>query len=278
MLLLCASRCRNSDVYAHYRPVLVDTVVSRGEFLTSYTPYQAEISQGTLTTIFEFQTMICQLTGMDLANASMYDGSTAVAEAALMAARLTSKGGLLVARTLHPEYQDVLHTYAKNQGMPITEFGYDGETGASDLDDLESKINPLTAAVIVQSPNFFGCIEDVRRAAGIAHKNGALLVLAFSEAVSLGILEPPPADIAAGELQSFAISPSYGGPYCGTDRDAREVRPADAGSAGGRDDGYPRKPGILPDAGHPRAAYPAGEGDSNICTNQALIALMATVS
>jgi glycine dehydrogenase subunit 1 len=202
-----------AGVYAHYRPVLVDTVVSRGEFLTSYTPYQAEISQGTLTTIFEFQTMICQLTGMDVANASMYDGSTALAEAALMAARLTGKGGLLVARSVHPEYQEVLQTYAKNQGMPITEFGYDAETGAADLDDLERKIDDLTAAVIVQSPNFFGVVEDVKRAAAIAHRRGALLVMGFTEAVSLGILEPPQADIVAGELQSFAISPSYGGPY-----------------------------------------------------------------
>src|ERR1700693_293986 len=121
-----------AGVYNHYRPVLVDTIVSRGEFLTSYTPYQAEIAQGTLTTIFEFQTMICQLTGMDAANASMYDGSTALAEAALMAARLTSKGGLLVARTVHPEYREVLKTYARNQGMPITEFGYDEATGAAD--------------------------------------------------------------------------------------------------------------------------------------------------
>src|SRR5579862_2385117 len=114
-----------AGVYAHYRPVLVDTVVARGEFLTSYTPYQAEMAQGTLTTIFEFQTMICQLTGMDLANASMYDGSTAVPEAALMAARLASKGGLLISRAVHPEYRAVLRTFSKNQNMPIAEFGYD---------------------------------------------------------------------------------------------------------------------------------------------------------
>src|SRR5215469_790591 len=133
-----ANECANgyasflgAGVYNHYRPVLVDTVVSRGEFLTSYTPYQAEIAQGTLTTIFEFQTMICQLTGMDAANASMYDGSTAVAEAALMAARLTGRSGLVVARSLHPEYQQVLQTYAKNQAMPITEFGYGNASGAA---------------------------------------------------------------------------------------------------------------------------------------------------
>src|SRR5437016_7377534 len=117
-----------AGVYQHYRPVLVDTVVSRGEFLTSYTPYQAEIAQGTLTSIFEFQTMICQLTGMDVANASMYDGSTAVPEAAMMAVRVTGRNRVLVSRTLHPEYREVLRTYARYQGMPVAEFGYNQES------------------------------------------------------------------------------------------------------------------------------------------------------
>src|SRR5271165_4698243 len=160
-----------AGVYHHYRPVLVDTVVSRGEFLTSYTPYQAEISQGTLTTIFEFQTMICQLTGMDVANASMYDGSTAVPEAAMMAVRATGRGRVLVARTLHPEYRQVLQTYAKHQGMPVEEFGYDQESGQIDLEDLERKMDGLTAAVMVQSPNFFGIVDQVKAAAEIAHKH-----------------------------------------------------------------------------------------------------------
>src|SRR5258707_11146996 len=205
-----------AGVYNHYRPVLVDTVVSRGEFLTSYTPYQAEISQGTLTTIFEFQTMICQLTGMDVANASMYDGSTAVPEAAMMAVRATGKGRVLVARSVHPEYREVLDTYAKHQGMPVAEFGYVAETGGIDLEDLERKMDGLTAAVIIQSPNFFGIVDQVKAAAEIAHRHGALLVVIFTEAVSLGLLEPPAdADIVAGELQSFAISPCYGGPYAG---------------------------------------------------------------
>src|SRR5208283_4618082 len=129
-----------AGVYRHYRPVLVDTVVSRGEFLTSYTPYQPEISQGTLTAIFEFQTMICQLTGMDVANASMYDGSTAMPEAALMAVRATGKGRVLVAKSVHPEYREVLLTFARHQGMPVEEFGYDAETGTIDLEDLERKM------------------------------------------------------------------------------------------------------------------------------------------
>ena len=205
-----------AGVYHHYRPVLVDTVVSRSEFLTSYTPYQAEISQGTLTTIFEFQTMICQLTGMEVANASMYDGSTAVPEAAMMAMRLTGRDRILVARTVHPEYREVLATYAQHQGMPVVEVDYRRDSGALDIEDLEKKIDDQTAAVIIQSPNFFGIVEDVRRAAEIAHRNGALLIFIFAEAVSLGLLEPPrDADIVAGELQSFAISPGYGGPFAG---------------------------------------------------------------
>src|SRR5438094_5904917 len=126
-----------AGVYPHYRPVLVDTVVSRGEFLTSYTPYQAEIAQGTLTTIFECQAMMCQLTGMDVANASMYDGSTATPEAAMMAVRATGRSGVLVSRAVHPEYREVLRTYARNQGMPIEEFAYDSATGGIDLEALE---------------------------------------------------------------------------------------------------------------------------------------------
>jgi glycine dehydrogenase subunit 1 len=266
-----------AGVYAHYRPVLVDTVVSRGEFLTSYTPYQAEIAQGTLTTIFEFQTMICQLTGMDVANASMYDGSTGLAEAALMAARLTGKGGLLVARTVHPEYQEVLQTYAKNQGMPITEFGYDAETGVADLDDLERKLNDLTAAVIVQSPNFFGVVEDVKRAAALAHKRGALLVMGFTEAVSLGILEPPQADIVAGELQSFAISPSYGGPYAGIIATREKfARQMPGRLVGETTDTHGNRAFCLTLATREQHIR-REKATSNICTNQALIALMATV-
>jgi glycine dehydrogenase subunit 1 len=266
-----------AGVYSHYRPVLVDTVVSRGEFLTSYTPYQAEISQGTLTTIFEFQTMICQLTGMDLANASMYDGSTALAEAALMAARLTSKGGLLVARSVHPEYREVLKTYARNQGMPITEFGYDRDTGAADLADLEIKLNDLTAAVIMQSPNFFGVVENLKQAAELAHKRGALLVMGFSEAVSLGILEPPPADIVAGELQSFAISPSYGGPYAGIIATREKfARQMPGRLVGETTDSHGNRAFCLTLATREQHIR-REKATSNICTNQALIALMATV-
>jgi glycine dehydrogenase subunit 1 len=267
-----------AGVYNHYRPVLVDAVVSRGEFLTSYTPYQAEISQGTLTAIFEFQTMICQLTGMDVANASMYDGSTAVPEAAMMAARATAKGRVLVARSLHPEYREVLRTYAKNQGMKVEEVGYLQETGALDLEDLERKMDGLTAAVIVQSPNFFGIVDQVKAAAEIAHKSGALLVVIFTEAVSLGLLEPPAdADIVAGELQSFAISPSYGGPYAGIIATKEKlIRQVPGRLVGQSVDSRGNRAFCLTLATREQHIR-REKATSNICTNQALIALMATV-
>src|SRR5581483_2227993 len=267
-----------AGVYSHYRPVLVDTVVSRGEFLTSYTPYQAEIAQGTLTTIFEFQTMICQLTGMDVANASMYDGSTAVPEAAMMAVRATGKGRVLVARSLHPEYREVLNTYAKHQGMPVDEFGYLRDTGTIDLEDLERKMDPLTAAVIIQSPNFFGIVDQVKAAAEIAHKNGALLVVIFTEAVSMGLVEPPAdADIVAGELQSFAISPSYGGPYAGiiATKD-KYIRQMPGRLVGESVDSRGKRAFCLTLATREQHIR-REKATSNICTNQALIALMATV-
>jgi glycine dehydrogenase subunit 1 len=267
-----------AGIYNHYRPVLVDTVVSRGEFLTSYTPYQAEIAQGTLTTIFEFQTMICQLTGMDVANASMYDGSTAVPEAAMMAVRATGKGRVLVAKSVHPEYREVLLTYAKNQGMPVEEFGYVAASGAIDLEDLEAKIDDLTGAVIVQSPNFFGIVEQVKAAAEIAHKRGALLVLVFTEAVSLGLLEPPAeADIVAGELQSFAISPSYGGPYAGIIATKEKlIRQMPGRLVGQTTDSRGNRAFCLTLSTREQHIR-REKATSNICTNQALIALMATV-
>jgi glycine dehydrogenase subunit 1 len=280
-----AAECANgyasflgAGVYNHFRPVLVDTVVSRGEFLTSYTPYQAEIAQGTLTTIFEFQTMICQLTGMDVANASMYDGSTAVPEAAMMAVRATGKGRVLIAKSVHPEYREVLATYAKHQGMPVAEFGYVAESGYLDLEDLERKMDALTGAVIIQTPNFFGIVEQVKAAAEIAHRHGALLVVVFTEAVSLGLLEPPAdADIIAGELQSFAISPSYGGPYAGILAiKEKYIRQMPGRLVGQSTDSRGNRAFCLTLSTREQHIR-REKATSNICTNQALIALMATV-
>jgi glycine dehydrogenase subunit 1 len=265
-------------VYRHYRPVLADVIVSRSEFLTSYTPYQAEISQGTLVTIFEFQTMICQLTGMEVANASMYDGSTAVPEAALMAARVTKRSKVLVARSVHPEYRDVLATTVKQQGIPVVEFGFDPKTGAVDLADLESKLDDTVAAVILQSPNFFGVVENTKAAAALAHKHGALLVSVFTEAVALGLLEPPvDADIVAGELQSFAISPSYGGPFAGVIATKMEnIRQLPGRIVGQTTDANGDRAFCLTLSTREQHIR-REKATSNICTNQALIALMATV-
>jgi glycine dehydrogenase subunit 1 len=264
--------------YSHYRPVLVDSIVSRGEFLTSYTPYQAEISQGTLTSIFEFQSMMCQLTGMDVANASMYDGSTAMVEAAMMAARVTGRRKLLAARTVHPEYRQVLATYARSQGLAVEEFGYDRNTGCADKDDLAAKLDAEVAAVILQSPSFFGTVEDVRAAADAAHRAGALLIHVFTEAVSLGILRPPvEADIVAGELQSFAIAPSFGGPYAGViatkDKYVRQLPGRLVGETVDANGNRAYCLTLATREQHIRRE----KATSNICTNQALIALMATV-
>jgi len=267
-----------AGVYAHYRPVMVDTVISRGEFLTSYTPYQAEISQGTLTTIFEFQTMICQLTGMDVANASMYDGSTSVPEAALMASRITGRNRVLAAHTVHPEYREVLRTYARYGRLSIEEFEYAPDSGTLNLEDLEAKMDDQTAAVIIQAPNFFGIVEDAKVAAAIAHKRGALLVVVFTEAVSLGILQPPTdADIVAGELQSFAIAPSYGGPYAGIiATKERFIRQMPGRLVGETLDSRGARAFCLTLATREQHIR-REKATSNICTNQALIALMATV-
>ena len=266
-----------AGVYNHYRPVLVDAVVSRGEFLTSYTPYQAEISQGTLTSIFEFQTMVCQLTGMEVANASMYDGSSAVPEAAMMAVRVTHRDKVLIARTVHPEYREVLRTYTTHQGIPVEELAY-SKNGRLDLDDLRKKLSGDVAAVIVQTPNFFGLLEQLGEIRSLVAAKGALLVVVFTEAVALGLIEPPrEADIVVGELQSFAISPSYGGPYAGIIATHEKfIRQMPGRLVGETTDADGHRAFCLTLATREQHIR-REKATSNICTNQALLALMATV-
>src|ERR1700724_1695626 len=192
---------RGAGVYNHLRSVVTDAIIQRGEFLTSYTPYQAEISQGTLQAIFEFQTLMCELTGQEVANASMWDGSTATTEAVLMAERITGRQRVLGARSLHTEYRDVLKTYAKNSGLQVEEVAF-GSNGTIDRETLESAIRNDVAAVVAQSPNFFGVVEPVSELAEIVHSAGALLVVAITAGVSLGALRPPlEADIVAIERQ-----------------------------------------------------------------------------
>jgi len=198
---------RGAGVYNHLRSVVTDTIIQRGEFLTSYTPYQAEISQGTLQAIFEFQTLMCQLTGQQVANASMWDGSTATTEAVLMAERVTGRTRVLIARSAHPEYRDVLRTYAKNSGLQIEELPF-SPSGAIDSQALKGALRDDVAAVVVQSPNFFGAIEPVATLAEIAHSSGALLVVAITEGVSLGAIKPPAeADIVAMEAVRSFVPP-----------------------------------------------------------------------
>ncbi len=267
-----------AGVYRHYRPVIIDSLVQRGEFLTSYTPYQAEITQGTLQAIFEFQTMIAELTGMDVANASMYDGSTGAAEAVMMAVRVTGRHKAVVARTVHPEYREVLATYARHQGLPSTLVGYERETGRVDLKALEAEVTEETAAVLVQSPNFFGVIEDIPAIAEIAHKKGALLIVSIAEAVSLGVVRPPvEADIVSMEAQSFGVALSYGGPYCGVIAAKEQyVRQMPGRLVGQTTDSTGYRGFVLTLATREQHIR-REKATSNICTNQALVALMATI-
>ncbi len=266
-----------AGVYIHLRSVITDAILQRGEFLTSYTPYQAEISQGTLQAIFEFQTLMCQLTGQEVANASMYDGSTATTEAVLMAERLTGRRRVLVARSVHPEYRDVLKTYAKNSGLQIEEIRYAAD-GTIETSALHSALKDDVAAVVAQSPNFFGAIEPVTALADIAHKPGALLIVAVAEGVSLGAVRPPAeADIVAMEAQSFGLPPSYGGPFAGViaSRD-KFVRQMPGRLAGQTTDSGGRSGFVLTLATREQHIR-REKATSNICTNQALCALAATV-
>jgi len=266
-----------AGVYNHLRSVVTDAMIQRGEFLTSYTPYQAEISQGTLQAIFEFQTLMCELTGMDVANASMWDGSTATTEAVLMADRLTHRRRVIVARSLHPEYRQVLATYARNLDLKIDEVGF-AASGQVDAAQLSASVDAETAAVVVQSPNFLGVIEPVAQVAEIAHAKNALLVVAVSEGVSLGAVRPPAeADIVAMEAQSFGLPPSYGGPYAGVIGTREQfVRQMPGRLAGQTTDAQGRRGFVLTLATREQHIR-REKATSNICTNQALCALAATV-
>ncbi len=266
-----------AGAYRHYRPVIIDSLVQRGEFLTSYTPYQAEITQGTLQAIFEFQTMICELTGMEIANASMYDGSTGAAEAVMMAARITGRHAVLAAATVHPEYREVMGTYAQHQGLPSTVIGY-GKDGRIDMQQLAANLNETTACVIVQSPNFFGIVEDVAAIAELAHSKGALLIVSIAEAVSLGILKPPTeADIVSMEAQSFGVALSYGGPYCGVIASKEKYLRQMPGRLCGETVDSEGRRGFVLTLSTREQHIRREKATSNICTNQALVALMTTI-
>jgi len=268
-----------AGAYTHYAPTIVDSLIQRSEFFTAYTPYQPEISQGTLQAIFEFQTLVCQLTGMDVANASMYDGSTAMAEAVLMAERVTRRQRVLVSGAVHPEYLKVAQTYVAHAGVELRQLDADEETGRTALGD-GAALDQTVAAVVVQSPNFFGCVEDLKALAERAHAVGALLVVVVTESASFGLLRPPGAcgaDIVAAEGQSFGVPLSFGGPYVGLfatrEQYARQLPGRLAGVAYDRQG----RRGFVLTLATREQHIRREKATSNICTNEGLIALASTI-
>jgi glycine dehydrogenase subunit 1 len=268
-----------AGAYSHYSPTIVDHLISRSEFFTAYTPYQPEISQGTLQAIFEFQTLVCQLTGMDVANASMYDGSTALAEAVLMAERITRRKKVITSAAVHPEYLEVADTYVQHYGIELKLAGTDEQTGLISAEGLNS-LDEQTAALVVQSPNFFGCVEDVSALAERAHAVGALLIVVVTESISFGLLRSPGAcgaDIVAAEGQSFGVPVSFGGPFVGLfatrDKYARQLPGRLVGEAF---DKQGRRGFVLTLATREQHIR-REKATSNICTNEGLIALAATI-
>jgi glycine dehydrogenase subunit 1 len=265
--------------YSHYIPTIVDHLISRSEFFTAYTPYQPEISQGTLQAIFEFQTLVCQLTGMDIANASMYDGSTAMAEAVLMAERVTKRAKVIVSSAGHPQYLEVAHTYVQHAGIDLEVAPFDTGSGQTPVSAFDA-IDDQTAAIVVQSPNFFGCVEDLQALSEKAHANGALLVVAVTEAMSFGLLRSPGAcgaDIVVAEGQSFGVPMSYGGPYVGLfatrDKYARQIPGRLVGEAYDKNG----RRGFVLTLATREQHIRREKATSNICTNEGLIALAATI-
>ena len=266
-----------AGVYSHFSPTIVDHLIQRSEFFTSYTPYQPEIAQGTLQYIFEFQTLVCQLTGMEVANASMYDGSTAMAEAYLMAQRVTRREKIVVAKSVHPEYREVATTYDQHGDSEIIEIGFDETTGrVKGLEALDDK----TAALVVQSPNFFGCVEDLQSLADAAHAVGALFVVVVTEAISFGLLKTPGecgADIVVGEGQSWGVPMGFGGPHVGLfatqEKFVRQMPGRLCGVAYDKNGNR----GFVLTLSTREQHIRREKATSNICTNQGLIALAATI-
>lgn len=266
-----------AGAYDHYIPAVVDQIISRQEFYTAYTPYQPEISQGTLQVIFEYQTMISELTGLPVANASMYDGATAMTEAAIMACEATRRTEILVLRSVHPESRQVLNTYAKFRNISIMEVDY--KNGQVDKCDLEKKINSNTAAVIVQSPNFFGVIEDIESIKDMVHDNKSLLIVSC-DPISLALLKSPgevEADIAVGEGQSLGNPISFGGPYLGFMAVTEKLMRKIPGRIVGQTVDKNGKRGFVLTLQTREQHIRREKATSNICSNQALNALTATI-
>ncbi len=267
-----------AGAYDHYIPSIINHIISRSEFYTSYTPYQPEISQGTLQYIFEFQTLICNLTGMDVANASLYDGGTAITEAALMAAASSKKDEIIVSKTVRPESIQVLKTYAHMQGLKVVEV--DMKDGVTDLEKLEGLVSDNTAAVIVQSPNFFGIIEDLKATGEIAHKGKKTSFIASVDPISLAILKKPGelgVDVVVGEAQGMGIPVSFGGPYLGfIAAKSGYMRKLPGRIVGQTEDKNGKRSFVLTLTAREQHIR-REKATSNICSNQGLNVLAATI-
>ncbi|MDO0821717.1 aminomethyl-transferring glycine dehydrogenase subunit GcvPA [Desulfosporosinus nitroreducens] len=266
-----------AGAYEHYIPSFIDQLLLRSEFYTAYTPYQPEISQGTLQAIYEYQTLVCELTGMDVTNASMYDGASALAEAALMTCDATRREKVLVLQTVHPEYREVLRTYLPPRGVELVEIPF--KDGVLDQAALEAALQEDIAGVLIQNPNFFGSIERAEEIVQLAHAKGALVVMSVNP-VSLGLLKSPGecgADIAVGEGQPFGNALNYGGPYLGflSCRD-KFVRRMPGRVVGATTDKNGKKGYVL--TLQAREQHIRREkATSNICSNEALCALAFTM-
>jgi glycine dehydrogenase subunit 1 len=267
-----------AGVYDHYIPVIVDHVISRSEFYTAYTPYQPEISQGELQAIFEFQSMICELTGMDVANSSMYDGGTALAEAAMLSCGQTRRKKVLISSAVHPEAKEVLRTYAKGQRIEVVEIPY--ENGLTDVEALKGLIDGDTAAVLVQYPNFFGGIEPLKELEEVIHGAKALMVVS-SNPLALGVLTPPGkfgADIVVGDAQPFGIPTAFGGPHCGYFAVTTKLMRKIPGRLVGQTVDEQGQRGFVLTLQAREQHIRRDKATSNICSNQALNALAASVA
>jgi glycine dehydrogenase subunit 1 len=268
-----------AGVYQHYIPSVVNHMLLRGEFFTAYTPYQPEISQGELQAIFEYQTMVCELTGMEVANSSMYDGATSLAEAAMMAAGHTGRKKVITSRAVHPEARKVLDTYAYGQGVALQEAGFTTE-GVTDTAALEAVVDEETAAVIIQYPNFLGNVEDLAVIEKIVHAKGALLIVS-SNPLALGILEAPGklgADIVVGDMQPFGIPASFGGPHCGYFATSSKLMRKMPGRIVGQTKDEEGKRGFVLTLQAREQHIRREKATSNICSNQALLALAAAIT
>lgn len=263
-----------AGAYRHFSPTIVNHILLRGEFFTSYTPYQPEISQGMLQAIFEYQTMVCKLTGMDVANASMYDNSSALAESAIMATRIKKKNRILISKAAHPEHRQVVKTYTDANSLELVEADFeDGITKIMDGGDF--------AAIIIQNPNFFGCIENLERMEKFAHENDALLIVSVNEPTSLGILKSTGsynADIVIGEGHSFGNPVSFGGPYVGFMATKNEFVRQIPGRLAGQTVDKEGKRGFVLTLQAREQHIRREKATSNICTNQALNALAVTIT